>query len=56
MLAPVCFRFATYGASLTDPSRAYLVHVLADPAMREWAEACRIEGHPLPQVDELGQL
>lgn len=55
MFAPVCFRFATYGASLGDSSRDYLAHVLADPAMREWAEDCRVEGHPLARVDELGQ-
>lgn len=56
MYAPVCFRFATYGASLSELAQAYLGHVLADPDMRDWAEACRIEGHPLPQVDALGRL
>lgn len=56
MYAPVCFRFATYGAALSESAGAYLAHALADPAMREWAEAALIEGHPLPEVDAFGQL
>jgi glutathione S-transferase len=54
MFAPVVFRFRTYGARLSLASQGYLEHALADPDMREWQEACRIEGHPLPDVDALG--
>ena len=54
MFAPVVFRFQSYGAQLGAASQAYLTHALADPLMREWQEAAQIEGHPLPQVDQLG--
>ena len=54
MFAPVAFRFRTYGASLCRESAAYLAHVLADPMVGEWNEACVREGHPLPETDRIG--
>jgi glutathione S-transferase len=54
MFAPVVFRFRSYGADLRPESRAYLVHALADPALREWQDAASREGHPLPHVDQVG--
>jgi glutathione S-transferase len=55
MFAPVCFRFQTYGAALSDASRSYLDHALADPAMRDWEQASKDEGRPLADVDLLGK-
>jgi glutathione S-transferase len=55
MFAPVAFRFRTYGAELTAESRDYLAHVLADPVMSEWSDACDAEAHRLPAVDEIGR-
>jgi glutathione S-transferase len=43
MYAPVVFRFATYGVELGPPEAAYRDHMLALPAMREWAEAAAAE-------------
>lgn len=54
MFAPVLFRFQSYGAQLSDASQAYLTYALADPDVREWQAAAMAEGHPLPQVDQLG--
>jgi glutathione S-transferase len=53
MFAPVCFRFQTYRAALSDASRSYLDYVLADPAMRDWEQASKDEGRPLADVDLL---
>jgi glutathione S-transferase len=55
MFAPVCFRFQTYGAALSDVSQSYLDHALADPAMRAWEQASKHEGRPLADVDLLGK-
>lgn len=55
MFAPVCFRFQTYGAELSELSRSYLDHALADPAMRDWEQASKDEGRPLADVDLLGK-
>jgi glutathione S-transferase len=54
MFAPVFFRFQTYGASLSPASRTYLNHALQDPDLLDWQEAASQEGHPLPQVDQIG--
>jgi glutathione S-transferase len=54
MFAPVFFRFRTYGADLSPESQAYLGYALADPALRAWQDAASQEGHPLPQVDQVG--
>jgi glutathione S-transferase len=56
MFAPVVFRFQSYGAELRPESVSYLRHALADPTLREWQSAAEGEGHPLPQVDQHGQL
>src|ERR1700759_977304 len=47
MFGPVAFRFQTYGAVLSEPSQAYLRHLLADPDLRAWQDAATSEGHPL---------
>jgi glutathione S-transferase len=39
MFAPVLFRFQTYDAELGPESRSYLEYALADPDVRDWAEA-----------------
>jgi glutathione S-transferase len=54
MFAPVAFRFQSYGAALSVPSQAYLLHVLEDPDVRHWQDAAMREGHPLPRVDSIG--
>lgn len=43
MFAPVVLRFNTYGASVSQSSRAYLATVLADAALREWLQAAEQE-------------
>jgi len=54
MFAPVIFRFQTYGAPLCAASQTYLSHALKDPALLEWQDASVREGHPLPDVDQVG--
>lgn len=54
MFAPVFFRFRSYGAALSTASQTYLSRALEDPLVREWQHAAEQEGHPLPQVDQLG--
>jgi glutathione S-transferase len=34
--APVVFRIQSYGLSLAAPAQAYVNHILALPAMRQW--------------------
>jgi glutathione S-transferase len=51
----VLFRFQTYGADLSSPSRTYLEHALADPDVRDWQQAALEEKHVLPDVDGVGQ-
>lgn len=46
MYAPVCTRFRTYGVQLSDTCQAYVDHMLALPALREWYAAAVAE----PQV------
>jgi glutathione S-transferase len=54
MFAPVFFRFQTYGAALSAESQSYLSHALQDPDLRDWQDAASQEGHPLLQVDRIG--
>jgi len=54
MFAPVFFRFQTYGAALSAASQTYLQFALNDPALHEWQDAALKEGHPLPDVDQVG--
>jgi glutathione S-transferase len=54
MFAPVIFRFQSYGAQLSAASQTYMTHALAEPHVREWQEASMAEGHPLPDVDQVG--
>jgi glutathione S-transferase len=54
MFAPVFFRFQTYGARLSPASQAYLNYALQDPSVRDWQDAAAKEGHPLPDVDQVG--
>jgi glutathione S-transferase len=56
MFAPVCFRFQTYGATLSDAAASYLAFALKDPVLLEWQQAAETEGHPLSDVDEVGKL
>jgi glutathione S-transferase len=51
MLAPVAFRFRTYGVKPEGEARAYLETMLALPAMRQWEEAARSEPHAIPKFD-----
>jgi glutathione S-transferase len=55
LFAPVCFRFQTYGASLSDASHSYLEYVLKDSAMRDWEHASKDEDRPLADVDMFGK-
>ncbi len=48
MFAPVVSRFATYGVSLDQVSRAYADAVLAMPEFAEWTEAAKAEPWTLP--------
>ena len=43
MFAPVIFRFATYSVALPELPAAYVEHMLALPAMQEWADGARAE-------------
>ncbi len=43
MYAPVVLRFRTYGASLAEPSKAYMATVLEDAHMRAWLAAAAAE-------------
>jgi glutathione S-transferase len=54
MFAPVFFRVQSYGLPLSAASQTYLNHALEDAALREWEEASLNEGHPLPDVDQVG--
>jgi glutathione S-transferase len=54
MFAPVLFRFHSYGAALSPESQAYLSRALEDPLLRDWQDAAAKEGHPLPDVDQVG--
>jgi hypothetical protein len=45
-----------YGAELRTESAGDLRHALADPTLGEWQSAAEQEGHPLPQVDQHGEL
>ncbi len=38
MYAPVVLRFNTYGARLSEGSRAYLASALKDPALKQWVD------------------
>ena len=52
MYVSVCSRFVTYGVDLPEPARAYVTHMMALPAMREWCEAARQETEFVPE-DEI---
>jgi glutathione S-transferase len=43
MYAPVCSRFVTYGIETPKPVQDYIAHVMALPAMRDWAAASQAE-------------
>ena len=43
MYAPVVLRFRTYGASLAEPSKAYMATVLEDAHLRAWLAAAAAE-------------
>lgn len=43
MFAPVVFRFEGHGIEVDRPIRAYLDHVLADEAIKQWANAAKAE-------------
>jgi glutathione S-transferase len=48
MFAPVVSRFHTYAVPVSPPARAYMNHVMALPAWREWRDAARREPWVLP--------
>lgn len=54
MFAPVFFRFQSYGLPLSAASETYLKFALDDSDLREWQDAALTEGHPLPDVDQVG--
>lgn len=54
MYAPVCFRFKTYAVEPGGVAGAYMHHVLALPAMREWQAAAEAEVHSIPAEDLYG--
>ena len=54
MFAPVLFRFRSYGAALSAAAQTYLNRALEDPLLRDWQDAAANEGHPLPDVDQVG--
>lgn len=53
MFAPVAFRFATYNVVLSAPSLDYRKHLLAHPAVQEWAAAAAAETEII-QEEEVG--
>jgi glutathione S-transferase len=52
MYAPVATRFVTYEVALDDAARAYVDALHALPAMKEWIEAARNEGHSSEKYDK----
>ncbi len=51
MYAPVVTRFRTYGVKLDSDTEAYCDAVLAQPAMKEWADAARNEPWLIEKVE-----
>lgn len=51
MYAPVCSRFTTYDVKLDPATKAYCKLVLAHPAMKDWAQAARVEPDELEELD-----
>ncbi len=51
--APVAFRFATYGITVSKAATAYQQKLLAHPKMEEWVEAALAEDEIIP-ADEAG--
>lgn len=49
MYAPVATRFRTYGVGLEPIAQTYCEAILADPDMRDWEEAARMEDPPEPK-------
>jgi glutathione S-transferase len=47
--APVCARIQTYRLPVGDAARAYVQHILALPAMRQWCDDARAEHDFLPE-------
>jgi glutathione S-transferase len=47
--APVCARIQTYGLPVGPAARAYVQHILALPAMRQWCDEARAEHDFLPE-------
>ncbi|MEE4278242.1 MAG: glutathione S-transferase family protein [Halieaceae bacterium] len=54
MYAPVVLRFRAYAVDLSEASRAYCEHWLADAHLREWIEAARAEAWTIPH-EEVGE-
>ncbi|MGN6648466.1 glutathione S-transferase family protein [Trinickia sp.] len=52
MYAPVVSRFITYAPPLSEAARAYMKHVSAVPAVREWFDDARRETHRLAELDD----
>lgn len=49
--APVCFRFRTYGVKPDGAAGEYLAAMLANPHMREWEAAARLETESIKSED-----
>ncbi|MCI0573982.1 MAG: glutathione S-transferase family protein [Myxococcaceae bacterium] len=52
MFAPVVSRFVTYGVELRPMVKAWADPVWDLPPVREWREACEVEGHVLPKYEQ----
>ncbi|SDV50329.1 glutathione S-transferase family protein [Chitinasiproducens palmae] len=53
MYAPVALRFETYRPTLSATTQAYVQRLLALPALQQWVEDARVEGHRLARYDVL---
>lgn len=51
MYAPVCTRFATYDVTLDPICQAYSTLMLAQPEMKEWAQAALSEPADIDELD-----
>jgi glutathione S-transferase len=55
MFAPVVTRLRTYGAPVDEDAARYMDAVVALPAMKEWTEAARAEGHVIASYEKVGK-
>ncbi len=52
MYAPVVHRFLTYAIELTEPARAYVAAMQAQPAFRQWTQEALAETLLIPRFEQ----